>query len=102
MILLGRDTPELPLNFFFAEIEIAAFGGFAQDRGLGQPDNLGRAVLTLAMAGAHLNFRRERDAHPGHNVVWEGYTPLVTIKRLVERARRLNGRSQLDQKMSSP
>ena len=33
------------------EIEIAALADFAKDRGLAPPDNLGRAVLTLAMLG---------------------------------------------------
>ena len=49
--LLGRDTPELPAETEFCEIEIAALADFAKDRRLVPPDNLGRAVLTLAMLG---------------------------------------------------
>ena len=51
MTLLGRDPPELPAETLFCEIEIAALADFAKDRRLMPPDNLGRAVLTLAMLG---------------------------------------------------
>ena len=32
MTLLGRDTPELPADTLFTEIELAALEDFAQDR----------------------------------------------------------------------
>ena len=102
MTLMGRDTPELPPETFFSEIEIAALEDFAKDRRLETPDNLGRAVRTLAMLGGYLNFKRKRYAHPGHKVMWEGYTRLATIRQLVERTRRLNESSKLYQKMRSP
>ena len=102
MTLMGRDTPELPPETFFSEIEIAALEDFAKDRRLEQPDNLGRAVRTLAMLGGYLNFKRKRYAHPGHQVMWEGYIRLATITQWVERTRRLNESSKLYQKMRSP
>ena len=102
MTLMGRDTPELPPETFFSEIEIAALEDFAKDRRLEPPDNLGRAVLTLAMLGGYLNFKRKRYAHPGHKVMWEGYIRLAAIRQAVERARRLNEASKLYQKMRSP
>ena len=102
MTLMGRDTPELPPETFFSEIELAALEDFAKDRRLEQPDNLGRAVLTLAMLGGYLNFKRKRYAHPGHEVMWEGYIRLATITQCVERTRRLNESSKLYQKMRSP
>ena len=46
MTLLGRDTPELPADTLFTEIELVALEDFAQDRRQLPPDNLGRAVLT--------------------------------------------------------
>ena len=66
MTLLGRDTPELPAETLFTEIELAVLEDFAQERRLERPDNLGRAVLTLAMMGGYLNYSRKRYAAPGH------------------------------------
>ena len=99
MTLLGRDTPELPADTLFTEIELAALEDFAQDRRQLPPDNLGRAVLTLAMLGGYLNYKRKQYAVPGHKVMWEGYTRLATITQVVERTRRLNEGSKLYQKM---
>ena len=101
MTLLGRDPPELPAETLFTEIEIAALADFAKDRRLAPPDNLGRAVLTLAMLGGYLNYKRKRYAVPGHQVMWEGCTRLATIRQLVERTRRLNEDSKLYQKLRS-
>ena len=99
MTLLGRDTPELPADTLFTEIELAALEDFAQDRRQPPPDNLGRAVLTLAMLGGYLNYKRKQYAVPGHKVMWEGYTRLATISQVVERTRRLSEGSKLYQKM---
>ena len=85
MTLMGRDTPELPAETFFTEMELAALEDFAQDRRLERPDNLGRAVLTLAMLGGYLNYKRKQYAAPGHQVLWEGYTRLATITQVFER-----------------
>ena len=82
MTLLGRDTPELPADTLFTEIELAALEDFAQDRRQLPPDNLGRAVLTLAMLGGYLNYKRKQYAVPGHKVMWEGYTRLATITQV--------------------
>ena len=71
MTLLGCDTPELPAGTLFSDIEIAALEDFAQDRKLPPPDNVGRAVLTTAMLGGYLNFKRKRYAGPGHQVLWK-------------------------------
>ena len=76
-------------------IERAALEDFAQDRRQLPPDNLGRAVLTLAMLGGYLNYKRKQYAVPGHKVMWEGYTRLATITQVVERTRRLNEGSKL-------
>ena len=101
MTLMGRDTPELPAETLFTEIEIAALKDFARDRRQAAPDNLGRAVLTLAMLGGYLNFKRKRYAVPGHQVLWEGYTRLAAITQAFERARRLSESSELYQKLRS-
>ncbi len=95
MTLLGRDTPELPAETLFSDIEIAALEDFAQDRKLPPPDNIGRAVLTTAMLGGYLGFKRKRYAGPGHQVLWEGYTRLATIVQACERSLRLDQDSKL-------
>ena len=64
MMLLGRDTPELPAETLFSDIEIAVLEDFAQDRKLLPPDNIGRAVLTTTMLGGYLGFKRKRCAGP--------------------------------------
>ncbi len=76
MTLLGRDTPELPPETLFSDIEILALREFAQRRQLAQPDNLGRAVLTMAILGGYANFKRKQYAEPGHQIIWQGYTHL--------------------------
>ena len=88
MTLLGRDTPELPADILFSDIEIIALEDFAKDRKLPPPDNLGRAVLTMAMLGGYLN--RKRDSPPGHAKLWEGYTRLATTAQTYERLLRLD------------
>ena len=88
MTLLGRDTPELPADILFSDIEIIALEDFAKDRKLPPPDNLGRAVLILAMLGGYLN--RKRDPPPGHAKLWEGYTRLATTAQTYERLLRLD------------
>ena len=90
MTLLGRDTPELPPETLFTDIEINALEDFAQDRKLAPPDNLGRAVLTMAILGGYLNFKRKTYAAPGHKIIWEGCTRLTTTAQSYERALRLD------------
>ena len=49
MTMMGRETPELPADILFSDIEIMALEDFASDRKLLAPGNLGLAVLTMAM-----------------------------------------------------
>ncbi len=51
MTLLGRETPELPAAVLYSDIESMALNDFARDRKLPPPDNLGRAVRTMAILG---------------------------------------------------
>ncbi len=57
------------------------------------------AVLTLAMLGGYLHFKRKRYAVPGHQVMWEGYTRLAMIAQAYERTLRLNQESNLYQRL---
>ena len=101
MTLLGRDTPELPPETLFSDIEIAALRDFATDRKLEPPENLGRAVLTMAILGGYLNFKRKQYAAPGHQILWEGCTRLITTAQAYERTLRLEKAGQLYQRMRS-
>ncbi len=49
MVLLGRETPELPPEVLFSDIGVAVLKDFARDQRLPEPDNLGSAVLAMAI-----------------------------------------------------
>ncbi len=51
MTLVGRQTPELPADLLFTEIELMVLRDFARDRKLPTPDNVRQAVRTMAMMG---------------------------------------------------
>ena len=67
MTLLGRETPELPAEVMFSDIEIGVLRDFAADRKLPAPLDLGTAVLTMAMLGGY----RKHDGPPGYKVGWQ-------------------------------
>ena len=95
LTLLGRDTPELPADLLFSEIEIRLLEDFAQLRRLDRPHNLGKAVLAVAMMGGYLNFRRKRNAAPGAKVLWTGLVRLSTSAQTVGRALALKGNGRV-------
>jgi hypothetical protein len=74
MTLLGRDTPELPAELMFSDIELTVLGAFARTRALPAPANLGEAVRMVARLGGYL--ARTRDPPPGHQLMWYGYATL--------------------------
>ena len=86
-------------DILFSDIEIIALEDFAKDRKLPPPDNLGRAVLTMAMLGGYLN--RKRDLPPGHAKLWEGYTRLTTTAQTYERLLRLDRTSDFYRRLRS-
>ncbi len=63
MVMMGRETPELPAGVLFSDIGIMALADFATDRRLPQPGDLGPAFIPMAMHGGHLN--RGKGAPPG-------------------------------------
>ena len=99
MTLLGRDTPELPPETLFSDIEILALRDFADRRNLAQPDNLGRAVLTMAILGGYGNYKRKQYAEPGHQIIWGGYTKLGNYAEAYEQALDLEKSSELYKRM---
>ncbi len=44
MTLAGRETPELPPEALFPDLEIRALEDYARDRGLPAPDGPGRTM----------------------------------------------------------
>lgn len=74
MTLLGRETPEMPAEVLFSDVELKVLGAYAEKRNLPQPTQLNDAVLLVAKMGGYLN--RKNDPPPGHELIWQGYTYL--------------------------
>ena len=95
MVQLGRETPELPAETLFSDIEIRVLNDFARERGEPLPTDVGQAVLLVAVMGGYLKYRRKHYAVPGVEVLWKGYVRLATMAQVVERALRLNRSSDV-------
>ena len=94
MVLLGRETPELPAETMFSDIELRVLHDFAQERGKPRPTDVGEAVLLVAVMGGYLQYRRKHYAVPGAEILWKGYVRMASMAQVVERAVRL-GRSSV-------
>ena len=71
MTLLGRETPELPAEVLFSDIELRTLHAYAKKK-LKPPLLLGEAVRLVAKIGGYLG--RNNDPPPGHQLIWRGYT----------------------------
>jgi hypothetical protein len=74
MTLLGRESPELPADVVFSDIEVRTLKAYAKTRGMKAPSLLGEAVRLVAMLGGYL--ARNNDPPPGHQLLWQGYMQL--------------------------
>jgi len=74
MTLLGRETPELPADVLFSDLEVQVLQAYAKRRRLSVPALLGDAVRLVARIGGYL--ARASDPPPGHQLMWQGYTQL--------------------------
>lgn len=74
MTLLGRETPDLPPEVLFSDIELKVLKAFAESRKLKPPTRLHDAVHVVAKMGGYLG--RKHDPPPGHQLMWHGYTYL--------------------------
>ena len=72
MTLLGRETPQLPAEVLFSDIELRTLKAYAKKKGLTPPSVLGEAVRLVAKIGGYLG--RNNDPPPGHQLLWQGYT----------------------------
>ncbi len=82
MTLLGRETPELPAETFYTELQMRVIRHFAARRGLASPDNLGVAVRTMAIMGGYLY--RKRGPPAGPQKIWEGWICLTHMSDAYE------------------
>jgi len=71
MSLLGRETPELPAEVLFSDIELRTLRAYAKKKRLNPPSLLGEAVRLVAKIGGYLG--RNNDPPPGHQLLWQGY-----------------------------
>ena len=74
MTLLGRETPGLPADVLFSDVELQTLRAFAKNKGLKPPVLLGEAVRLVAKIGGYLG--RNSDPPPGHQLIWYGYAAL--------------------------
>jgi hypothetical protein len=77
MTLMGRETPELPAEVMFSDIELKTLRAYAKKERLRQPLLLGDAVRLVAKLGGYLG--RKHDPPPGYQIIWQGYTVLQAI-----------------------
>ncbi len=71
MTLLGRETPELPAEVLFSDIELRTLRAYAKKKEWKPPSLLGEAVTLVAKIGGYLG--RNNDPPPGHQLLWQGY-----------------------------
>ena len=74
MTLLGRETPGLPAEVLFSDIELRTLRAYSKKNGLKAPVLLGDAVRMVAKIGGYL--ARKSDPAPGHELIWHGYAAL--------------------------
>lgn len=72
MTLMGRETPNLPAELLFSDVEIRTLQAYAKKKRLKPPSTVGEAVLLVAKIGGYLG--RNSDPPPGHQLLWQGYT----------------------------
>lgn len=77
MTLLGRETPELPAEIVFSDVELRVLRAYAEKKRLKPPASLGDAVHLVARLGGYL--ARNSDPPPGHQVMWSGYAALQLL-----------------------
>lgn len=74
MTLLGRETPDLPADVVFSDLELQVLHAYANKKRWPAPTRLGDAVRLTARIGGYLG--RTRDPPPGHQLMWRGYARL--------------------------
>jgi len=74
MTLMGRESPALPAEVLFSDLEIDVLNAYAKKKDLGPSDSIEAAVKLVAKLGGYLD--RSGDPPPGHQLMWQGYLRL--------------------------
>lgn len=77
MTLLGRETPQLPPEVLFSDLELQVLRAYAKKKRLAPPSTLRDAVRLVARIGGYLG--RNNDPEPGHQLMWEGFSQLLLM-----------------------
>ena len=64
MTLLGRETPELPAEVLFSDIELRTLRAYAKKKRLKPPTLLGEAVRLVAKIGGYLGTQQRPASRP--------------------------------------
>lgn len=89
MTKLGRESPGLPPQTLFSDLELDVLRAFANADKLQPPDNLQKAVFLMAKLGGYRG--RKRDPPPGAIVLWRGYIKLQSMCEGVALMRGMRG-----------
>ncbi len=81
MTLLGRETPDLPMELLFSDDEKDAIDMVCDENQWQAPNTLGEAVMVVARLGGYM--MRKHDLPPGTEVLWRGYKEISTISRVM-------------------
>ena len=77
MTLIGRECPDLPAEVLFSDLEIEVLQAHAKKKRIAKPTRLGDAVRLVARLGGYIG--RTNDLHPGHPIMWQGYSQLQSL-----------------------
>lgn len=70
MTLLGRETPELPAEVLFSDIELRTLEVYAKKKGLKPPVLLGEAIILVAKIGGYLDRKNFSTTRTSDTMVW--------------------------------
>lgn len=82
MTLLGRESPELPPELLFTDLELKVLRRYAMKRKGKEIHVLGEAVIWTAILGGYQN--RKHDPPPGADLTWYGRMKLAVMCEAVE------------------
>lgn len=82
MTLLGRESPELPPELLFTDVELKVLRRYAMKRKGKQIRTLRDAVIWTAILGGYQN--RKHDPPPGADLTWYGRMKLAAMCEVVE------------------
>ena len=77
MTLLGRESPDLPAQVLFSDIEIEVLTAYAKKNRIAYVNQLSGAVRLVARLGGYIE--RGRQPPPGHQIMWCGYATLQVM-----------------------